>query len=69
MCRSADVHVLTLTAADGSHHDSERVTAAAPLGDTAAVSGSAFAVLSEDGQQLCTMNLAGACFSSCSVAD
>ncbi|WIA18351.1 hypothetical protein OEZ85_009816 [Tetradesmus obliquus] len=56
---SADVHVLSVAAADGSYQDTERITAAAPLGDVAAVSGAAVAVISEDGQQLCTLNLAG----------
>lgn len=55
------MHVLSVAAADGSYQDTERITAAAPLGDVAAVSGAAVAVISEDGQQLCTLNLAGRC--------
>jgi hypothetical protein len=53
------MHVLSVTAADGGHQDTEQVTAAVPLGDIAAVSGAAVAVISADGQQLCTLTLAG----------
>jgi hypothetical protein len=59
LCRITDVHVLSVAAADGGHQDTEHVTAAAPLGDIAVVSGAAVAVLSADQQQLCMLTLAG----------
>lgn len=58
-CRSADLYLLSVAAADGSHTDNEHLTAPATLGGVAAVSGSSVAVVSKDGNQLCTLTLDG----------